>query len=212
MKQPIHLENRAIIGEKLVSPSAERNCAPIGDQLQKILPTNASVLEIASGTGQHGHHMCGLRLDVKWQMTDIDEKSLASQAAYAADFPDRMAPPRALDVTVGNWWHEFTGVDVIYCANMIHIAPWTAAEGVARGAGQLISNSGCVCLYGPFLPDTGVAESNLKFDKTLQERNPDWGVRTLKSVKHIFAEAGLNLAATVEMPRDNFLLVFTRNP
>ncbi len=193
---------------KLVAPSSERNCAPIGAQLENLLPENANVLEIASGTGQHGAHMCGLRPDISWQYTDIDEEYLASQTAYVEDAPDRLKPPLRVDVTVENWWQEFSGINAIYCANMIHIAPWEAALGLAQGAGKLLNSGGVMCLYGPFLFESGSAQSNLDFDISLKCRSPKWGVRTLESVKHIFADAGLNLTSTIEMPRDNFFLVF----
>ena len=208
MKHPIHLENRELVGKRLVSPTSVRNCPPIGVQLKEILPVNAHVLEIASGTGQHGHHMCGLRSDIVWQPTDIDAESMDSQAAYALDFPGQMLTPLRIDVTVENWWAELPEINAIFCANMIHIAPWQAAEGLVKGAGVLLKNGGKMCLYGPFLTKEGNAESNLQFDTNLRARNPEWGVRSLDSVKHIFADNGLNLAAMIEMPRNNSLLIF----
>lgn len=208
MKPPIHLENRELKGKRLVSPTSVRNCPPIGDQLQKLLPRNAYVLEIASGTGQHGHHICGLRDDIIWQPSDIDIPSRESQAAYAQDFPDRMLEPIHVDVTEPDWAANFSNINAIFCANMIHIAPWTAAEGLARGAGELLTPNGFLYLYGPFLLETDNAPSNLKFDENLKRRNPAWGVRTLASVKHIFADEGLELESAIEMPANNLLLVF----
>jgi len=209
MKQPIHLETREKRGKRLVSPSSERNCAPIGEKLATLLPENANVLEIASGTGQHGHHMCTIRPDIRWQPTDIDADSRDSQRAYAIDFPDRMLEPLSADVTNLNWWSAFDPVNAIYCANMIHIAPWAAAEGLARGAGKLLVKNASLYLYGPFLLEEGNAEGNLRFDENLKRRNPEWGVRTLESVKHMFAEHGLKLEETLGMPSNNFLLAFS---
>ena len=208
MKQPIHLENRELVGKRLISPTSERNRFPIGDQLDNLLCKNARVLEVAAGTGQHAHHMCGLRPDIFWQTTDMDAQSLESQMAYRIDFPSQMKPPIALDVSLENWWTEFGEIDAIFCANMIHIAPWNAAEGLASGSGALLAKGGKMCLYGPFLSETGNAESNLAFDANLKARNPAWGVRSLDSVKHIFADQGLNLEAIIEMPRNNSLLIF----
>jgi len=208
MKHPIHLENRELIGKRLVSPTSERNCTPIGEHLKALLPQNADVLEIASGTGQHGHHMCGLRDDISWQCTDIDAESRVSQAAYALDFPDRMSSSLEIDVTVPDWQTGFSNINAIFCANMIHIAPWAAAEGLARGAGNLLDDGDFLHLYGPFLLESGNAPSNVKFDESLRRRNPEWGVRTLTSVKHIFADEGLKLESAIEMPANNLLLVF----
>lgn len=209
MKHPCHLENRELIGKKLVSPTSERNCRPISEQLKRILPKNAHVLEIAAGTGQHAHHMCKIRSDIRWQPTDIDPDSLESQTTYALDFPRRISPPIEINVTKESWWSDLNQVDAIFCANMIHIAPWSAAEGLAKGASVLLPESGTVCLYGPFLTKYGNAESNLRFDANLKARNLEWGVRSLDSVKHMFADQGLSLDSTVEMPANNLLLVFT---
>jgi len=210
MKLPSHLENRLKLGTKLVSPSSERNSGPIGEQLVSLLPQNARVLEIASGTGQHGAYMCGLRRDITWQYSDIDAQSLVSQAAYAADHPQQIMPPLRIDVTQENWGQDLSGYDAIYCANMIHIAPWDAALGLAKGAGGLLHDGQKLFLYGPFLLGATSAASNINFDQNLKNRNPDWGVRTLESVKHMFADEGLEFQAAMEMPRDNFLLVFKR--
>ncbi|PHR94306.1 MAG: hypothetical protein COA69_01545 [Robiginitomaculum sp.] len=207
-----HLETRERVGEKLVSPSAQRNCGPIGQTLAPFLPENAHVLEIASGTGQHGAHMCGLRADIHWQMSDIDAPSRASQNAYALDFPKQMRPSLPLDMMLEGWWQAVSGIDVIYCANMIHIAPWEAALGLAQGCARLLQNGGMLCLYGPFLLEEDSAVSNLEFDHSLKGRNPKWGVRTLESVKHIFADRGLNLRTAIEMPRNNLFLVFALEP
>ncbi len=193
---------------KRTAPSAARNQEPIAKQLLPLLPENARILEIASGTGQHGSYICGLRSDIRWQYTDVDEDALASQNAYVADNPRQVGNAKYVDVMAENWWQGFSGVDVIYCANMIHIAPWEAALGLAKGAGALLGSGGLLCLYGPFLFDSGSAQSNLDFDISLKSRNPKWGVRTLESVKHMFADEGLNLTSTIGMPRDNFLLVF----
>lgn len=195
--------------QKLISPSSERNKEPIGDILGKRIIRNAHVLEIASGTGQHAIHVCKLRPDIIWQMTDIDPLLLASQTAYAQDFLQQMAPPVETNVMRVNWWYDFANIDAMFCANMIHIAPWAAAQGLAKGAGKVLNSAGELYLYGPFLIGENSAESNLKFDVSLKNRNPEWGVRDLQSVKHIFADAGLDLIEKVDMPRDNFLLIFS---
>lgn len=207
-KHPVHLETREQAGKKLVSPSAARNCQAIGEQLHGILPRNAHVLEIASGTGQHAAHMCELRPDLFWQMSDYDEVSRTSQNSYAQDFPAQMNLPLSLDMTDENWTKDIAAVDAVYCANMIHIAPWEAALGLANGLKLVLKKGGVFCLYGPFLIDEGSAISNLNFDESLKSRNSDWGVRNLQAVKHIFADIGLDNCTVIEMPRDNFLLVF----
>ena len=209
-KDPIHLENRVKTGARLFSPTAGRNKAPIGHVLSPYLPPKAKVLEIASGTGEHAAHMCGLRSDIIWQPTDIDAESRASQNAWRTDVPTQMLPSLSVDTTAPEWWGGLGDFDVLYCANMIHIAPWEAALGLAEGAGQLLRGGGVMALYGPFLEGAKTAQSNLNFDANLKRRNPAWGVRDLSSVKHIFADAGVGFTAYVEMPAENRLLIFTK--
>ncbi len=195
---------------KSSAPSALRNQGPIGAQLDVLLPRNAKVLEIASGTGQHGACFTGLRPDIVWQYSDIDPNATASQKAYGSENPKQLIPPLFIDVMVDNWWQSTTDVSVIYCANMVHIAPWAAAKGLAQGAGELLPPSGQVILYGPFLLGPDSAQSNLDFAQNLKHRNPDWGVREMQDVKNLFSQHGLTLGRTISMPRDNFLLFFSK--
>jgi len=195
---------------KREAPSASRNAGPIGEELRKLLPENTNVLEIASGTGQHGAHFCRMRPDISWQYTDIDEQALSSQAAYAGENTQQLFTPIKLNIMEDKWWQDIENVDAIYCANMIHIAPWAAAIGLAKGAGKRLMAGEFVFLYGPFLEGRDSAPSNLAFDLSLKSRNPQWGVRNLDDVKHIFADNGLSFQRKLGMPRDNYLLVFKR--
>ena len=195
---------------KSSAPSAVRNQGPIGARLKALLPQNAKVLEIASGTGQHGAYFARPRADIGWQYSDIDPDAMASQRAYAAENRDQLIPPLFVDVLVENWWRTIEDISVIYCANMVHIAPWAAAVGLAKGAGELLPTGGQFILYGPFLQGQDSAQSNLDFAQNLKARNPDWGVREMQDVENLFRQHGLNLDKTIPMPRDNFLLLFSK--
>jgi len=197
-------------GNRLFSPSSGRNSGPISDFLTKKLPKNASVLEIASGSGEHGVALCQKRTDISWQMSDPDLRSRLSQDDWRRDLPDQISPSLPLSMTDMEWWGGLGGFDTIYCANMIHIAPWEAALGLAQGAGRLLSSGDLMILYGPFLEGQKTAQSNLNFDQSLKSRNSTWGVRSLDSVKHIFADVGFNLQARVEMPAENRILLFSK--
>ncbi len=195
--------------QKLTAPSAQRNQVPIGEQLDVLLPENAHVLEIAAGTGQHGAYFTQLRPDIVWQYSDIDIEAMGSQRAYVGENPEQLLSPISVDVTANNWWHGITDISVVYCANMIHIAPWAAAKGLAQGAGALLATNGQFILYGPFLLGRDSAQSNLNFDQNLKHRNPAWGVREIRDVETLFRRHGLVLQRIIPMPRDNFLLVFS---
>ena len=202
--RPIALEDRDRDGARMFSPSAVRNKAVIAAALAEILPDGASVLEVGSGTGEHGAALGEARPDVTWQYSDPDAESRRSQAAWARPgWPE----PLDLDLRVGTWWGGLPRVDAVFSANMIHIAPIEAAIGLAEGASHLTD---CVLLYGPFLLGEASAPSNLEFDRSLRRRDPRWGVREFESVKHIFAERGFSRANRRDMPANNLLLEFAR--
>jgi len=209
-KQPIHLETRTASGEKKFSPTAANNRAPISKVLLPLLPQNARVLEIASGTGEHALHMCQSRADIIWQTSDPDAESRMSQNAWAKEVAGQMKPSLDIDTTQDDWTCGLAKFDVIYCANMIHIAPWAAAEGLAKGAQDILKKDQICVLYGPFKEGDKTAPSNLDFDASLKSRNPAWGVRDLEAVKHIFELHGFNLIQQTAMPKNNQILVFKR--
>lgn len=183
---------------------------PIGEVISEHIPQRARVLEIASGSGEHAAHMCSVRPDITWQPSDPNAESRASQDDWAKDCEGRMLQSLKIDTTQADWTGALSGFDVIYCANMIHIAPWEAALGLVSGAGEILPLGAKFILYGPFIEGSDTAESNLRFDATLKSRNPGWGVRNLEDVKHIFKQAGFTHTARIVMPKENRTLIFTK--
>ncbi len=208
-KPPIALESRDAAGGMLFSPSAGRNKGPIAEALAELLPKGARVLEIASGTGEHGEQVCKTRPDIVWTPSEPDAASRASCAARAAASDGAIRPPLALDVSAPDWAKGVPQQDAIFCANMIHIAPWSAAEGLAAGAARLLPPGGLVILYGPFLEGAASAPSNLKFSEDLKRRDAAWGVRELGDVEALFSAAGFGLRENRPMPANNRILVFS---
>lgn len=210
-KPPTALESRGSDEGRLFSPSAGRNKADIASALSEVLPKRATVLEIGSGTGQHGIEAVTLRPDLRWQFSDPDPISRASQDAWAASSDHHFAAALNLDMSDVTSRAQITAqYDAVFSANMIHIAPISALYGLADLAERVIVASGKMVLYGPFLMGEASAPSNLDFDSSLKRRNPDWGVRDLDIVKHIFAKRGFNGAKRRDMPKNNFLLELSR--
>lgn len=209
---PIALEDRDESGGRLFSPSAGRNKADIAAELSELLPDGASILEIGSGTGEHGIEVMSCRPDLSWQFSDPDPASRASQAAWAVHLNLDIAAPLNLDMSDAQSRSRIMqNYDAIFSANMIHIAPVSALEGLAKLAGEVLKDKGQMILYGPFLFGSDSAPSNLDFDASLKRRNPAWGVRELDFVKHIFAQNGFNVAKLRDMPKNNFLLGMSRD-
>jgi SAM-dependent methyltransferase len=194
------------------APATERNREPILEILARVLPSEVTVLEIASGSGQHAIFFAE-RLaarGIRWQPTDADEDARASIAAYEAEAHlANLMPPIALDATADAPWP--TGIGAIFCANMIHIAPWAACEGLMKGAGRCLAPGGLLLLYGPFKRGgQHTAPSNAAFEERLRSQNPAWGVRDLEAVTNEASGNGLSLREIVTMPANNLTLVFTR--
>ncbi len=99
----------------------------------------------------------------------------------------------------------------VFCANVIHIAPWRVAEGLFAGAARYLRRDGRLFLYGPFKRDgKHTALSNAVFDTSLRERDPEWGVRDIADVEKLASGVGLALIEIAEMPANNLILVFGR--
>ena len=198
------------------SPAADRNKQPILDVLQQVLPKRGTALEIASGTGQHVRWFGAAMRSWIWQPTEADPQALlAIEAGSAEAGLTNVRAPVLLDVTTPQWpsvGPVFTeSFDAIFCANMIHIAPWGNCAALMRGSVRHLALDGVLLLYGPFLEDSvSTAPGNLAFDASLRERDPQWGIRRLPDVANAANKVGLRLQARHEMPADNLLLVFGR--
>jgi len=193
------------------SPATMRNREPILEALRRRLPSDARVLEIASGAGEHAVFFARALPGVSWRPTDPDAGARESIAAWraVADLPNLDAPV-ALDAGDPASWPD-APVDVLVCINMIHISPWAATEGLMAGAGRLLPTGGQLFIYGPFFEaDVPTAPSNLAFDESLRARDAAWGLRRLEDVTALASRHGLRLAERIAMPANNLTLVFVK--
>lgn len=195
----------------LHSPAAERNAAPILAELQRLLPSQGLMLEIASGTGQHAAAFSAGLPGWDWQPTEADAALLPSIRAWCAGLP-RVRPPLCLDVGALPWPAEVPAmVDAMFCANMIHITPWPATRALMQAAGRHLRPGGMLLTYGPYLEDGMLtAPSNLAFDADLRRRDARWGLRRLADVAAEAASASLELAERIALPANNLLLAWRR--
>src|SRR5829696_6570501 len=179
--------------DALIAPAVARNRDPILAVLRQVLPKHGTVLEIASGSGEHAVYFGAGLPDLIWQPSDIDPLALKSIAAHRASvgLPNLLRPIE-LDVEAAAW--PIKRADAVVCINMLHIAPWSAAEGLMRGAGRVLPPGGVLYLYGPFQENgRHTAPSNAAFDASLRARNVEWGVRDVDEVGHLARSNGLEL-------------------
>jgi hypothetical protein len=206
------------------APATQRNREPILAVLLRVLPDQGTVLEISSGTGEHGVFFAPRLAPRQWLPSDPNPLARASiQAWRAAEPADNLHPPLALDASDARWPLEAGAaanlppslnleqypVRAIVNINMIHIAPWTACLGLMAGAGRILPSGGVLYLYGPFKRQGNhTAPSNAAFDASLQAQNPAWGVRDLEAVVAVAEAEGLALAEIVAMPANNLSVIF----
>jgi SAM-dependent methyltransferase len=205
---------------RLDAPAFHRNHQPIWAVLQKFLAgQTGDVLEAGSGTGQHVVHFARQSPGIIWWPSDFGDAHLKSIAAWraAAALPN-IRPPQRIDLSDPAW--TIAAGDggspgkllAVFCANVIHIAPWRVAEGLIAGAARHLRDDGRLFLYGPFKRDgRHTAVSNAVFDTSLRSQDPEWGVRDAGDVAALAEATGFELAETFEMPANNLILMFKRS-
>jgi hypothetical protein len=205
---------------RLDAAAFHRNHAPIWAVLQPFLSgKSGDVVEAGSGTGQHVVHFAKHTPGITWWPSDLNERHLKSIEAWRAHagLPN-IRPPLRIDLTDPAWcpaMHDGSGPSellAVFCANVIHIAPWRVAEGLFAGAGRYLRADGRLYLYGPFKREgKHTAMSNAVFDTSLREQDAEWGVRDIADLEKLAAGVGLALIETVPMPANNMILVFGRS-
>jgi SAM-dependent methyltransferase len=205
---------------RLDAAAFHRNHQAIWTVLQKFLAgKSGDVIEAGSGTGQHVVHFAGHTPDIVGGPSDYTAQHLKSINAWLmhAGLPN-IRPPLPIDLSDPAWCpalQDGSGPGpllAVFCANVIHIAPWRVAEGLFEGAGRYLRADGRLFLYGPFKRDgKHTALSNAVFDTSLRERDAEWGVRDIADVEKLAAGVGLMLVETVPMPANNLILAFERS-
>jgi SAM-dependent methyltransferase len=205
---------------RLDAAAFHRNHRPIRAVLEKFLAgKSGDVVEAGSGTGQHVVDFARHIPEVTWWPSDLNEQHLKSILAWRAHAGlANIRPPLRIDLSDPEWCFEMhnaggpTNLLAVFCANVIHIAPWRVAEGLFAGAGRYLRTGGRLFLYGPFKRGgKHTAPSNAAFDNSLRGQNPEWGVRDIGDLEKLAANAGLKPVEIVEMPANNLILAFERS-
>ena len=204
---------------RLDAAAFHRNHEPIWAVLEKFLARKSGdVVEAGSGTGQHVVHFATRTPDITWWPSDLNERHLKSIEAWRthAGLPN-IRPPLQIDLTDPAWcpeMHDGSGLTellAVFCANVIHIAPWRVAEGLFAGAARYLRSDGRLFLYGPFKREgKHTALSNAVFDTSLREQDPEWGVRDIADLEKLAEAGGFALIETAEMPANNTILAYGR--
>jgi SAM-dependent methyltransferase len=204
---------------RLDAAAFHRNHQVIIGVLERYLTQKSGdAVEVGSGTGQHVVEFARQFPQLIWWPSDLSDNHLKSIEAWRRHSGlSNIRPPQRIDVSDPAWDEVMRGdggpgeLLAVFCANVIHIAPWRVAEGLVAGAGRCLRQGGLLFLYGPFRRDGHhTSESNAAFDASLRRGNPEWGVRDVEAIERLAGPAGLSLVEIAPMPANNFTLVFGR--
>ncbi len=199
---------------RLFAPATQRNRDPILAVLEPLLG-KGTVLEVASGTGEHATWLASRLPSVRFQPSDPEPAHRASITAWTRALGvSNVAPPLDLDARAATWPlppEVREQLRAVLCINMIHIAPWEATRGLMRNAAAVLPPGGLLYLYGPFRRQgRHTAPSNAEFDEGLRARDPSWGVRDLEAVEELARAEGLSTESVVAMPANNLSVLLRR--
>lgn len=199
------------------APATHRNREVILEVLLEVLPPQGTILEIASGTGEHAVFFAPSLKPRRWLPSDPSPLARASIAAWMEDSRyDHLESPVEIDASMQTWVVETdakpaTSITAIVNINMIHISPWSACLGLMAGANRILAAGGILYMYGPYLINgQHTAPSNEAFDASLRSRDSEWGVRDLDQVITAAKAENLKFLKTVQMPANNLSVIFKK--
>ena len=202
------------LNDRLNFPATLRNRSYIASVLSNYIPDKGVLLEIASGSGEHGVFFQRYFPSITWQTSDPEfehRQSINSWIRHEGLY-SKMPEPLNLDVDIRPW--SITNrlgalIKGIVCINMIHISPWSCTRSLFEESKKYLDQSNFLMLYGPFLrKEKQTSESNLNFDQSLKIQNPLWGLRQLEEVNKLAEENGFKLDKVIDMPANNLSVIY----
>ena len=202
--------------KRLFFSAAQRNKDFIGNRLSTIIKKDDLILEIGSGSGEHGVFFQKRFPEIIWQTSDPDllhRKSIISWIEYE-ELNEKMPQPLELDVENIPWeipWNLAHSLQGIVSINMIHVAQWSCTIALFKGAGKLLKSGQFLMLYGPFkIGNKYTSQSNYFFDNSLKMQNEFWGIRNLEEVGDEGKKNGFLQEHIITMPANNFSIIYRK--
>ena len=195
---------------KPYAPACDRNKEVLFSQLEPYLREQKQVLEIASGTGQHGVYFAEKMPDITWQMSDLAENHRGINAWVVDSQLDNVLPALTLDVNNSDW-PITKAASFIFTANSLHIMAWSSVEQFFRGIKKHLKAEGLLAIYGPFnYQGQYTSASNADFDQWLKQQSVYSGIRDFEAVAALAESAALILKDDIAMPANNRLLIWQK--
>ena len=201
---------------RLFFPATERNREYIAEVLSRIHLKRGFILEIGSGSGEHGVVFQKCFPEITWQSSDPEIIHRNSISAWIDHEELNLKMPQPLDIDVEKTpWEIPTdllfSIQCIITINMIHMASWNCTKSLFNEAGKLLKNGKFLMLYGPFkIRNKHISQSNQLFDSSLKMQNKFWGVRDLEEVTKVANNNGFFKEELIRMPANNFSVIFRK--
>ena len=198
-----------------VAWAGKRNREPILQAFKTFFPKEGEVLELASGAGAHINYFAPHFPGLRFQPSDYDTKVFDTIKAKRAEGDNKnVADPLTIDLTNPSTWPDGRGqlYDVIFVINLFQVAPVAIADGIAQIAAKALKPTGFIAIYGPFkLDGKYTTPSNEAFDQEiLAAKVPEWGLKDIRDLERAAVKHGIVLKKQLDLPANNFLLIFGR--
>ena len=203
--------------KRLFFSATKRNRDFIGNVLSRVIKKDGPILEIGSGSGEHGVFFQKRFPEIIWQTSDpnlLHRKSIISWIEYEK-LNKKMPQPLEIDVEDIPWQIPFKlahSLQGIVSINMIHVAQWTCTIALFKGAGKLLKKGNFLILYGPFkIGNKHTSHSNYLFENSLKIQNDLWGIRNVEQVTDEAKKNGFFQEDMITMPANNFSIIYRKN-
>ena len=201
---------------RLFFSATQRNRDFIGDVLSRLIKKDGLILEIGSGSGEHGVFFQKRFPEIIWQTSDpilVHRKSIISWIEYE-ELNKKMTQPLELDVENIPWKIPLKivrSLQGLVSINVIHVAKWTCTIAIFKGARKLLKIGQFLILYGPFkIGNKHTSQSNYSFDNSLKMQNKFWGIRNLEAVTDEAKKNGFSQEEIIRMPANNFSIIYRK--
>ena len=201
---------------RLFFPATQRNRDSIREVLSRFLPKKGLILEIGSGSGEHGVLFQKIFPEIIWQSSDPDlthRNSISSWIDYE-ELNLKMPQPLDIDVEKTPWEIPsklLSTLQGIISINMIHISTWNCTKALFNESGKLLKDGQFLMLYGPFkIGNKHISQSNELFDISLKMQNESWGVRDLGEVSEEAKKNDFIEEELIRMQSNNFSVIYRK--
>ncbi|XP_050296844.1 UPF0585 protein CG18661 [Anthonomus grandis grandis] len=202
------------MGSKINYPSADRNKTFILEVMQKYINPAESVklLEVSSGTGQQAAFFATKFPKMTIQTSEVDLELFESIKAYASEVPNKnVKDPVKIDASQGPWSLVDAPYDYILNVNMFHVSPWNCSVGFFKYGSQVLKPGGLIFTYGALMIDGVITpQSNVDFDRSIRQRDPNCGLRDLRDLEKVAKENGIVLKQLYDLPANNKCCVWEK--